>query len=135
MIHYQPCNFAVCVCVCLCVCMRGLHMHCCVCVSLDCCPPVVVITEGNGHPLSPSLFLLCCSKQTKKRKSPPLRKIRQHIYLAICVCECVCVCVCVHVFGTMSQLHLLSLSLTCLTGRACVRQHVCMSVQAHLLCV
>ncbi len=66
-----------------------------VCVSLNCGTTVVDITGGNGHPLSPNLFLLCCSKQTEKRK--PLRKIRDKVFICMCVCVCACVCVWVHV--------------------------------------
>lgn len=62
----------------------------CVCVTLYCCPLVAVITGWHGQSLSPSLFLLYCSKQTKKRKFPPLRKIRGNMLICTFVCFFVC---------------------------------------------
>lgn len=73
----------------------------CVCLSLNCCP-VVVITTGND--LSLSLFLQCCSKQTKQRKCPHEQTtclfVHGHVFvwawahvvtpsLSLSVCECV----------------------------------------------
>lgn len=104
----------------LCRLTSALCVRVCVCVSLSWCAPVIVKTEGNGRPLSPSLFLQCCSKQTKKRKSLPLMKIRVNMFICACVCACLsmavhmcflcvsmCVWVCVH--NAKRQLNLLPL--------------------------
>lgn len=70
-------------------------MYCC--TTLYYCPLVVVITGWHGRSLSPSPFLLYCSKQTKKRKFPPLRKIRGNMF--ICTFLCFSLCALVHVIA------------------------------------
>ena len=92
----------------MCVCIQ-YSVCVCVCVSLNSCPPVVVITGGNSHPLSPGLFLHC-SKTNGEQEVPSTEENNtQHV----------CWCVWAHVVTNSCPFHLY----VCECPRVCA--HMC----------